>query len=153
MAKLKAEDIAAVKGRGFLINRGTDCFSGRIVAPGTVFTAEDFENIAALSAKYGSGKLLCTSRMAVEIPGISFENIPGSGGLCRSARPALWGTGAKVRPVTACKGTTCVYGNYDTQALAREIHEKFYLGWSDVKLPHKFKIAVGGCPIAALSRR
>ena len=61
MAKLKAEDIAAVKGRGFLINRGTDCFSGRVVAPGTVFTAEDFENIAALSAKYGSGKLLCTS--------------------------------------------------------------------------------------------
>ena len=39
---LKASDIAAVKGKGFLRNRGTDLFSGRIVAPGTVFTAEDF---------------------------------------------------------------------------------------------------------------
>lgn len=146
MAKLKAEDIAAVKSRGFLINRGTDCFSGRIVAPGTVFTAEDFENIAALSAKYGSGKLLCTSRMAVEIPGIAFENIPAAEAFAAEHGLRFGGTGAKVRPVTACKGTTCVYGNYDTQALAREIHEKFYLGWSDVKLPHKFKIAVGGCP-------
>ena len=36
---LKPEEIARVKARGFLRNRGTDLFSGRIVAPGTVFTA------------------------------------------------------------------------------------------------------------------
>ena len=30
--------------------------------------------------------------------------------------------------------------------IARELHERFYKGWYDVKLPHKFKIAVGGCP-------
>ena len=59
---------------------------------------------------------------------------------------AFGGTGAKVRPVTACKGSTCVYGNIDTHALARELHEKFYIGMRDVKLPHKFKIGVGGCP-------
>ena len=56
------------------------------------------------------------------------------------------GTGAKVRPITACKGTTCVYGNIDTQALAKVIYDKFYIGMRDVKLPHKFKIGVGGCP-------
>ena len=39
-----------------------------------------------------------------------------------------------------------MYGNYDTQELARKIHEDYYLGWDQVKLPHKFKIAVGGCP-------
>ena len=27
-----------------------------------------------------------------------------------------------------------------------EIHERFYHGYREVKLPHKFKIAVGGCP-------
>ena len=107
MAKLKAEDIAAVKGRGFLINRGTDCFSGRIVAPGTVFTAEDFENIAALSAKYGSGKLLCTSRMAVEIPGISFENIPAAESFAAAHGLRFGGTGAKVRPVQPGKQLRC----------------------------------------------
>lgn len=98
MAKLKAEDIAAVKGRGFLINRGTDCFSGRIVAPGTVFTAEDFENIAALSAKYGSGKLLCTSRMAVEIPGISFENIPAAEAFAAAHGLRFGGPGPRSAP-------------------------------------------------------
>ena len=56
------------------------------------------------------------------------------------------GTGAKVRPVVSCKGTTCQYGLIDTFALSEEIHQRFYKGYRDVKLPHKFKIAVGGCP-------
>ena len=56
------------------------------------------------------------------------------------------GTGSKVRPVVSCKGTTCQYGLIDTFALSEEIHERFYKGFNDVKLPHKFKIAVGGCP-------
>ena len=56
------------------------------------------------------------------------------------------GTGSRVRPIVPCKGTVCVHGLIDTQALARELHEKFYLGWYDVKLPHKFKIGIGGCP-------
>ena len=30
------------------------------------------------------------------------------------------------------------------QALALALHENYYLGWSDVKLPHKFKIGIGG---------
>ena len=56
------------------------------------------------------------------------------------------GTGSRVRPVVACKGTVCTYGIYDTQKLAKKIHDRFYTGYYDVKLPHKFKIAVGGCP-------
>ena len=56
------------------------------------------------------------------------------------------GTGSKVRPVVSCKGTTCQYGLIDTFDLSEEIHERFYHGYSSVKLPHKFKIAVGGCP-------
>ena len=41
---------------------------------------------------------------------------------------------------------TCQYGLIDTFALSEEIHERFYHGYREVKLPHKFKIAVGGCP-------
>ena len=146
MAKLKAADITAVKAQGFLLNRGTELFSGRIVAPGTVFTAENFKDMAELANTYGNGKLICTSRLAVEIPGIPFEKIPEARQFAADHGMRFGGTGGKVRPVTACKGTTCVYGNYDTQALAKKIHEDYYLGWDQVKLPHKFKIAVGGCP-------
>lgn len=48
--------------------------------------------------------------------------------------------------MVSCKGTTCQYGLIDTFALSEEIHERFYHGYREVKLPHKFKIAVGGCP-------
>ena len=39
MVKLTMDEINSVKGKGFLRNRGTDLFSGRIVPVGTVFTA------------------------------------------------------------------------------------------------------------------
>jgi dissimilatory sulfite reductase (desulfoviridin) alpha/beta subunit len=87
-----------------------------------------------------------TARLAAEIVGIPFEKIPAAEQFMAEHGLAFGGTGAKVRPVTACKGTTCVFGNIDTRALAKTIFEKFYIGMSDVKLPHKFKIGVGGCP-------
>lgn len=146
MTKLKPAQIAEVKGMGFLINRGTECFSGRIVAPGTVFTAEDMKAIATLAEKYGNGNMVTTTRLAIEIPGIPFEKIPDAIAFAKEHHLYFGGTGAKVRPITACKGTTCIYGNYDTQAMAKKIHEDYYIGWTDVVLPHKFKIAVGGCP-------
>ena len=56
------------------------------------------------------------------------------------------GTGPLVRPVVSCKGTTCQYGLIDTYDLSQKIHERFYLGYHDIHLPHKFKIGIGGCP-------
>ena len=46
----------------------------------------------------------------------------------------------------SCKGTTCQYGLIDTFALSEKLHQRFYVGYHGVDLPHKFKIAVGGCP-------
>lgn len=146
MAKRKNEEIARVKAMGFLLNRGTELFSGRIVAPGTVFTAENFADMSYIAEHFGNGKLICTSRLAVELPGIPFEKIDEAIAYAEAHNLHFGGTGNKVRPVAACKGTTCVYGNFDTQALAKKIHELYYVNWSNVKLPHKFKIAVGGCP-------
>ena len=56
------------------------------------------------------------------------------------------GTGSVVRPIVPCKGSVCVHGLADTQAFADRIYNEFYLGWHSVKLPHKFKIGIGGCP-------
>ncbi len=143
---LTTEQINAVKARGFLRNRGTDCFSGRMPAPGTVFSAQNMRDIATLAETYGNGKMIPTSRQCIEVPGISYENIPLAEAFAAEHGLLFGGTGPKVRPVTSCKGTTCVFGCYDTQALAKTIHETFYVGYGNVKLPHKFKIGVGGCP-------
>ena len=143
---IKAEDITKVKGKGFLLNRGTECFSGRIVPEGAVFSAKDLAVVAEIAEKYGNGKVAFTTRLAAEIVGISYDNIDNVIQHAANAGLKFGGTGAKIRPVTACKGTTCVYGNFDTQKLAKKIYHDYYLGWSDVKLPHKFKIGIGGCP-------
>ena len=87
-----------------------------------------------------------TSRLTMEIQGVPFDNIEPLREYLMQAGLETGGTGSKVRPVVSCKGTTCQYGLIDTFALSEEIHERFYHGYRDVKLPHKFKIAVGGCP-------
>ena len=135
-----------VKALGFLRNRGTELFSGRIVPAGGVFTVEELAAAAELAARFGNGKVAPTTRMTLEIVGIPYEQIDQAIAFGEALGLRFGGTGAKVRPVTACKGTTCVFGSYDTQALGREIHQRYYLGWDKVALPHKFKIAVGGCP-------
>ena len=126
-------------------NRGTDCFSGRVVSIGGVFDAEALRALADCAEKFGNGKVIFTARLSAEIPAIPFEKIPEAEAFLAAKGLCFGGTGAKVRPITACKGTTCVFGNIDTQALAKVIHERFYVGMGDVKLPHKFKIGVGGC--------
>ncbi|MBQ2756893.1 MAG: 4Fe-4S binding protein [Clostridia bacterium] len=143
---LKPEQIMDAAARGFLRNRGTECFSGRIVPRGTVFTAEHFEAMAELSRRIGDGRLIATSRQAVEIPHIAYEDLEAAEAFAAAHGLAFGGTGPRVRPVTACKGTTCVYGNTDTLALAAQIHDLYYEGWHHIKLPHKFKIGIGGCP-------
>ena len=143
---LTREQIMSVKGRGFLQNRGTECFSGRVVSIGGVFTPEGLRALAECAERFGNGQVIVTSRLSAEVVGIPFAKIDEAEAFLAQRGLAFGGTGAKVRPITACKGTTCVYGNIDTQALARILHERFYVGMRDVKLPHKFKIGVGGCP-------
>ena len=140
------DQLASVKGRGFLLNRGTECFSGRVVTVGGMFTPDELHAIAECAEKFGNGKVIFTSRLAAEVVGIPFDLIPEAEKFMAERGLYFGGTGAKVRPITACKGTTCVYGNIDTQAMAKVIYDRFYIGMRDVKLPHKFKIGVGGCP-------
>ena len=143
---LTNEQITGVKARGFLRNRGTDRFSGRVVTVAGLFTPSELRTIAECAEKFGNGKVIFTARLAAEVVGIPFDKIPEAEAFMAKNGLRFGGTGAKVRPVTACKGTTCVYGNIDTQALAKVIFDKFYIGMCEVKLPHKFKIGVGGCP-------
>ena len=140
------EDIAAVKGRGFLINRGTECFSGRIVSIGGLFSVDQLSAVAECANRFGSGEVAFTSRLSAEVIGIPFEKIPEAEAFVAAHGLSFGGTGAKVRPITACKGTTCIFGIIDTRAMAKVIHERFYVGMKGVTLPHKFKISVGGCP-------
>lgn len=143
---LPINDVRSVKGRGYLLNKGTDTFSARIVTLNGRITSEQARKLADIADTYGNGKLTFTTRLSVEMPGIPFAKIDAFEAAIKAIGLSVGGTGPKVRPVVACKGTTCPCGLVDTFALAEAIHKKFYLGWHDIALPGKFKIAVGGCP-------
>ena len=143
---LSKSDIQRVKLMGFLHNRDTDCFSCRVITGNGTLTAEQLQAVGRIAEQYGSGTCMFTTRMTVEFSGVPYEKIDDVVRELSAVGLTTGGTGARVRPVTACKGTTCVFGFYDTQALGQKVHERFYEGMGNVRLPHKFKIAVGGCP-------
>lgn len=143
---VSADEIKRVKGLGFLNNKGTDLFNGRVITVNGKITARQARVIADAAEKYGNGDVEFTTRLTVEVRGIHFDNIEPFREYIAKAGLQTGGTGPLVRPVVSCKGTTCQYGIYDTFALSEKVHKRFYLGYHSVKLPHKFKIATGGCP-------
>ena len=144
---LTIEQINKVKGLGCLKDkRFDDVFNIRVITRNGKITADEQRAIAEAADLYGSGEVAMTSRMTVEIQGVAYNNIPLLIIFLRENGLETGGTGPKVRPIVSCKGTTCVFGLIDTFSLSRKIHDLFYVGYHDTVLPHKFKIAVGGCP-------
>ena len=140
------EEEKRLKGLGFLNNRGTDEFSARVITVNGKVTAAQHRCMADAAEKFGNGRLAYTTRLSVEIPGIPYEKVDEFQAFIAKEGLMTGGTGAKVRPVVSCKGTTCQYGLLDSYGISEEIFHRFYEGYRQVGLPHKFKIAVGGCP-------
>ena len=143
---LSPEDIKRVKALGFLHHKGTNKFNGRIITRNGRITTEEAEAINRAAKLYGDGHMMFTTRLTLEVSGIDYNDIEAFRAEVGKAGLETGGTGSKVRPVVSCKGTTCQYGLYDTYALSEEIHHRFFKGYANVSLPHKFKIALGGCP-------
>ncbi len=144
--KIPQDTIQQLKAEGFLHNRGSENFSARILPVGGSLSAEQTIAVGEASRLYGDSKVSFTSRMTVELPQIPYSKIDEFKQFIYQAGLITGGTGAKVRPVTSCKGSTCIFGLYDTNALNLAIHTRFYEGYRSVPLPHKFKIACVGCP-------
>lgn len=145
--KLPPEEIKRVKGLGCLQDkRYIDVFNVRVITRNGKITAEEQRTIAEAAEKFGSGAVTMTTRLTLEIQGVKYDNIQPLIDFLAEHDLSTGGTGSLVRPVVSCKGTTCQYGLIDTFDLSEKLHEKFYVGYHGVTLPHKFKIAVGGCP-------
>ncbi len=141
------KEVARIKGLGFLRDKTTeDKFNCRVITRNGKITADESRAIADAAERFGSGEIAMTSRMTVEVQGIPYGSVQSFIDFLAEKGLETGGTGPKVRPVVSCKGTTCQYGLIDTFGISAEIHESFYKGYRNVKLPHKFKIAVGGCP-------
>ena len=144
---LSPDEIKRVKGLGCLQDkRYPDVFNVRVITRNGKLTTDEHRAIADAADRFGSGQVAMTTRLTMEIQGVKYDNIEALMAFLEAHGLSAGGTGAKVRPVVSCKGTTCQYGLIDTFALSEKLHELFYVGYHSVALPHKFKIAVGGCP-------
>jgi dissimilatory sulfite reductase (desulfoviridin) alpha/beta subunit len=145
--KLTPDQIAKVKSLGCLRDkRFEDVFNVRVITGNGKITSAEHKVVAVAAEIFGSSEITLTSRMTLEIQGVKYDKIPNLIMYLKERGLTTGGTGAKVRPVVSCKGTTCHFGLIDTFSLSQKIHDRFFVGFGDVALPHKFKIAVGGCP-------
>ena len=88
-------------------------------------TASDMQTLCRVAETYGRGEMAFTTRLTVEIPWIRYEDVDAVRGIFAQGGIATGGTGRKVRPLVSCKGTYCVFGLLDTQALTARLHKMF----------------------------
>lgn len=134
--------IAKLKGEAFLNQKDEKYFSVRILSSAGNMTSEQLLQIAELAKKYGRGYVGFTTRLCVEIPWVKEEDINNFKEELAAYGLKAGGTGKRVRPLVACKGTVCKHGIIDTQKLCNELHDKYFA----MELPSKFKIGIVGCP-------
>ncbi|MDU1201559.1 MAG: (4Fe-4S)-binding protein [Clostridiales bacterium] len=143
---ISPEEEKRVKGLGFLNNKGTDNFSARVLTVNGKITAAQHRCIAEAAELFGNGNITFTTRLSIEVQGIPFDKIDDFRNYIAKEGLKTGGTGSKIRPIVSCKATTCKFGRLDSFAISEEMHHRFFEGYNDVALPHKFKMAVGGCP-------
>ena len=130
-----------LKALGCLLQNDKEHFAIRLLGRAGNFTVQELRDIAMLAEKYGRGYVGETTRLQVEIPWIKDEDVEKFLEEAKSLGLRHGGTGQKVRPLIACKGTVCLHGNIDTQEICRKLEDKYF----GTDTPHKCKIGVVGC--------
>lgn len=143
MDENKVMDLKALKENGVMQMRDPDLFSIRLQVVGGRLSAAQIQAVGEAAAKYGRGEVHLTTRQGAEIPYVPFGNIEALRADLAVASLEFGRCGARVRTIVACLGMACRHGLIDAQALAQTLFTRANRYQS---LPHKFKIAVTGCP-------
>jgi len=139
-------DYDNLKRRGFLRQKQEGFFVVRARMHYGVFSAVDLNKLAEISNKYAKGFLHATVRQGIEIPFIKFEDIDKVENELKIAGIETGTSGPRLRTTTTCPGNNwCKSGLINTFSIYDRIEKE--LGFKcAMDLPHKFKIAVSGCP-------
>ncbi|MCH5138841.1 4Fe-4S binding protein [Clostridiaceae bacterium UIB06] len=130
-----------MKALGFLLQNDKKHYAVRFLSKAGNFTVEELNNINKIAEKYGQGYSGLTTRLQIEVPWIKDEDAEKVMQEAKELGLRHGGTGQKVRPLVACKGTVCLHGNIDTQEICRQLESKYF----GTDTPHKCKIGVVGC--------
>lgn len=130
-----------LKSLGFLLQNDREHYAVRLLGRAGNFTTEQLKNLSYLADKYGRGYLGVTTRLQIEIPWVKDEDVEDFIREAEELGLRHGGTGQKIRPLVACKGTVCLHGNINTQEICRKLEDKYF----GCDTPHKCKIGIVGC--------
>ena len=105
MLNITEAEKKALKGRGYIMTRDGEHFIARIITVDGVLTNEEMTKISEAAQRFGSGKVAMTSRLTVEVQGLTYDTIEPFNDFIAEAGLYTGGTGSRVRPIVACKGT------------------------------------------------
>lgn len=139
-------DYEDLKKRGFLKQRQDGFVILRTRTTSGIYSKEHLDKLSGIAKKYGKGFIHPTVRQGLEAPFIKIEDVPAVEKEMKEAGIAIGASGARLRAVTACPGNNwCRFGLINTFGLAERLEKEAGIG-SGLDLPHKFKIAISGCP-------
>jgi len=139
-------DYDALKKRGFLRQKQEGYFILRLRRRYGVFENIHLQKIIGISHKYGKGLLHVTTRQGLEIPYIRYEDIEAVEWEVKNADIETGTSGPRLRTTTTCPGNNwCKSGLINTFSLYDRIEKELNIRCA-MDLPHKFKIAISGCP-------
>ena len=100
------------------------------------------QSLSDLARRFGRGYVHVTTRQGIELPYVPNERLDEFAAALAESGLQTGGCGPRLRTIVACPGLSCRWGIIDAQGLARRLGRAV----RDRTLPHKFKVAVSGCP-------
>jgi len=139
-------DYDDLKRRGFLRSREDEYFILRTRMAAGNYGSEHLLKLSEIAKKYGRGVTHLTVRQGIEVPYVRFEDIEKVEKEIEKTGILAGASGARLRATTCCPGNSwCKRGLVNTFSLFNKIENEQGIKCS-MDLPHKFKIAVSGCP-------
>ncbi len=136
-------DIAAFKKVGMIQQKQKEYFAMRLHVVAGDFTAVQMKKIAEVAEKYGKGQIHCSTRQGIEIHFVHHTRLETARLELETVGITMGACGPRVRIIAGCPGSqTCRWGIIDTKEIAAQLDTT----WFREETPHKFKMAVTGCP-------
>lgn len=141
-------DYEFLKKRGFLRQKQEGFFVLRTGMPAGIYAAKHLEKLKEISQEFAKGFVHLTVRQGMEVPFIKLADIPDVEVQLKAAGIQIGASGARLRVTTSCPGNNwCKQGLVNTFSLLERIEKELNITCG-LELPHKFKIAISGCPNA-----
>jgi nitrite reductase (NADH) large subunit len=111
---------------------------------GGVTSPTELRSIAEIAERYGVPTVHITGGQRIGLYGITKDNLPKMwGDLVEAGFVSGHAYGKSLRTVKTCVGSEwCRFGTQDSTGLGIQVEKMTWGSWT----PHKFKIAVSGCP-------